>query len=409
MVTVSRLNLNAFPDSPYAAELQGGSPNPRFSPELEAEYVRAQLINSRALIRVVCVLASLLAILRGAEQAAAGFWSSTLPIGLGLVISGSILLAAIAWSAAFERLFVPWARIVVPLRNSIVAAYIAQAAAHGQFEMLMMLPITLIGPFFFLGLRFHTALFSGVLTVVSFVASAILFELALPVAMRSSVFVLMNLVACAFAARHLEKLSRTSFLETRLIADLAQHDSLTGSKNRRVFDEHLARLWPQAIADGRAISILLIDVDFFKAYNDRYGHQAGDQVLRRIAQTLQTFVHRPLDVLARYGGEEFAAVLYDVDGNQAVNVADRMRRAVEELNIEHRGSRTSSKVTISAGVALIQPTLERNSRGALQLADQALYEAKLKGRNRVQFMNEAEYRMLVTGIFSKEASHAGGR
>lgn len=409
MVTVSRLNLNAFPDSPYAAELQGGSPNLCFSPALEAEYVRAQLINSRALIQVVCVLASLLAIFRGAEQAAAGFWNSTVPIGLGLVVSGSILLAAITWSAAFERLFVPWARIVVPLRNSIVAAQIAQAAAHGQFEMFMILPLLLIGPFFFLGMRFHTALFSGVLTVVSFVASAMLFELALPVALRSCIFVLMNLVACAIAARHLEKLSRTSFLETRLIAELAQHDSLTGSKNRRVFDEHLARLWPQAIADGRAIAILLIDVDHFKAYNDRYGHQAGDQALRRVAQTLQTFVARPLDVLARYGGEEFAAVLYDVDGNQAVDVADRMRRAVEELNIEHPSSRTSNRVTISAGVALIQPTLERNPRGALQLADQALYEAKLKGRNRVQFMNEAEYRMLVTGVFVQDPSHAGGR
>lgn len=409
MVTVSRLNLSAFPDSPYAAELQRGGPNLRFSPKLEAEYVRAHLIHSRTLIRVVCVLASLLAIFRGVEQAAAGSWNSTIPIGLGLVISGSIMLASIAWSPAFERLYLPWARIVVPIRNSIVAAHIAETAAHGQLEMLMVLPIVLIGPFFFLGLRFRTALFSGVLTVVSFIAQAIFFELALPVALRSGAFLLMSLIACAIAARHLEKLSRTSFLETHLIAELAQHDALTGTKNRRVFDEHLARLWPQSIEDGRAIAILLIDVDHFKAYNDRYGHQAGDQALRQVAQTVQTFVRRPLDVLARYGGEEFAAVLYDVDGNQAMEIADRMRRAVEELDIEHRGSRTSAGVTISAGVAVIEPTLERNPRGALQLADQALYEAKVKGRNRVELMNEAEYGMLVTGVFSKDSSRAGNR
>jgi PleD family two-component response regulator len=164
------------------------------------------------------------------------------------------------------------------------------------------------------------------------------------VALRAWVFLLMGLVACAFAARHLEKWSRTSFLEARLIAELAQHDALTGTKNRRVFDEHLARLWPQASGDGRTMAVLLIDVDHFKAYNDRYGHQAGDQALRRIAQALQAVASRPLDVLARYGGEEF-----------------------------------------------------------VQLADQALYAAKVGGRNRVELMNEADYRMLVTGVFAKNS------
>jgi diguanylate cyclase (GGDEF)-like protein len=264
----------------------------------------------------------------------------------------------------------------------------------------------LIGPFFFLGLRFRTALLCGVLTAAAFVASAFFFALAPPVALRSIAFLLISLTACAIAARHLETLSRTSFLETRLIAELAQHDALTGTKNRRVFDEHLARLWPRAIEDGRAIAILLIDVDHFKAYNDRYGHQAGDQALRRVAQTVQMFVRRPHDVLARYGGEEFAAVLYDVDAKQAMVIAERMRRAVEELSIERPGSKTVTRVTISTGVAVIEPTLERKPSGALQLADQALYAAKVKGRNRVELMNEAEYGMLVTGVFSKDA--AGG-
>jgi diguanylate cyclase (GGDEF)-like protein len=196
---------------------------------------------------------------------------------------------------------------------------------------------------------------------------------------------------------------RTSFLEGHVIAELAQHDALTGTKNRRVFDDYLARIWPQAMEDGRAIGILLIDVDHFKAYNDNYGHQAGDQALRHVAQTIQKFVRHPLDLLARYGGEEFAVILYDVDGEQAVETAHRVRRAVRELAIEHSGSRTSAGVTISVGVAIVQPTLRRNPRGALQLADQALYEAKAKGRNRVELMDDAEYRMLVTGVFSKKS------
>jgi diguanylate cyclase (GGDEF)-like protein len=409
MVTMPPLSLSSFPNSPYAAELQRGCANLRFSPKLEAEYVHTHLMHSRTLIRVACVLAALLAILRGVELAVTGSWTSILLIDFGLVIAGSILLTSIAWSPAYERAFMRWARIVVPVRNAIVAAHIAVAAAQGQLEMLMVLPILLIGPFFFLGLPFRTALFSGVLTVVSFLAHALFFELAIEVALRSFAFLLMGLVACAIAARHIEKWSRTSFLETHVMAELAQHDALTGTKNRRVFDEHLTHLWPQAIADGRTIAILLIDVDHFKAYNDRYGHQAGDQTLRRVAQTLQRFIRRPLDVVARYGGEEFAAVLYDVDAEQAMDIADRLRRAVEELDIEHRASRTGAGVTISVGIAVVEPTLERNPRGALQLADQALYEAKVKGRNRVELMNESEYRMLVTGVFSKSAARVANR
>lgn len=406
MITVNRLNLSAFPESPYAAELQRNRSNLRFSPKLEAEYIRAHLMHSRTLIRIACLLTVLIVTLRGVEQAAGGAWNSGVQIDFMIVAAGSLILAGIAWSPAFERLFLPCAQIIVPIRNSIGAATIAEIVTQGQLEMLMVLPLTVIGPFFFLGLRFRSALLSGALTAVSFIGHAIYFELALPIALRSCAFLLMALVGCAIAARHLEKLSRTSFLESHLIAELAQHDALTGTKNRRVFDEHLARLWPQAIEDGRALAILLIDVDHFKAYNDSYGHQAGDQALRRVAQTAQTFVRRPLDILARYGGEEFAAVLYDVDGDQAKDIADRVRRAVEELKIEHRGSRTSGGVTISVGVAVVEPVLERNPRGALQLADQALYQAKMRGRNRVELMNEAEYMMLVTGVFSKETALA---
>ncbi|HEY4367606.1 MAG TPA: GGDEF domain-containing protein [Steroidobacteraceae bacterium] len=398
------MNLDTFPGSPYAAELQKSTRQLAFSPDMEAEYTHEHLLNSRALIRVACVLAAALVILRVAEQIAEGVWGGMTLLVFALVTFSSIALASIAWSPAFERLFLPWAQIIVPIRNAIVAAQVAEAASHGQLEMLMVLPILLIGPFFFMGLRLRTALVTGVLTVASFAVFAAFFDLPLPITLRCSAFLVMGLVASAVAARHLDKWSRTAFLETHLIAELAQHDALTGTKNRRVLDEHLARLWPQAIQDGCNIAILLIDVDHFKSYNDRYGHQAGDQALRLVAQTVQTFVHRPLDVLARYGGEEFAVVLYDVDGAQAAGIADRIRRAVEKMPIEHRGSRSSAGVTISVGVAVVEPTPQRDSRGALQLADQALYDAKMRGRNKVELMDEAEYSTLVTGVFSRQHS-----
>jgi diguanylate cyclase (GGDEF)-like protein len=403
-MTLSRPSLAAFPDSPYAVELQRGPPNLRFfNQELEAEYVRDDLIQSRTLIRVVCTLAALLTVFRGVDQAIAGLWDGIPLIDFVLVMGGSILLMAISWSPAFEHSFLWWAPIVVPIRNALVASHLAQAAAYGQLEILMALPLLLIGPFFWLRLRFQTALLSGVLTVVSFTASAIFFELALPVALRSCTFLVLGLIACAIAARHLEVRSRVAFLESNIIAEFAQQDALTGTKNRRVFDECLVRLWRQAMEDGRVMAILLIDVDHFKAYNDRYGHQAGDEALRRVAQTVQAFVYRPLDLLARYGGEEFVAILYDVDKDQAVGVADRIHHAVGQLAIEHRGSRSSSGVTISVGVAVIRPTAKRNPRGALQLADQALYAAKAGGRNRVEYMDDAQYNMLITGAFSTES------
>jgi len=402
MIKGASLNLAAVPDSPDAAELLRARQHLRFSPDVEAEYVRTHLLDSRLLIRVTCVLAAVLAIGRGIEQTVTHFPVGGPAIVLAFVTVASVLLAFLAWSPAFDRLFLPFARVIVPIRNVLVAACIAAAAADGQREMLMFLPVLLFGPFFFLGLSYRTALFTSLLTAAAFIVQAALSELALPVALRAITFMLIALAGCVVAARHLERLSRTSFLETRLISQLAQHDALTGTKNRRVFDEHLARLWPQAIAERRTIAILLIDVDHFKAYNDYYGHQAGDAGLRQIAERLQSIVQGPFDMLSRYGGEEFVAVLFDVDIDQAMAIADRARRAVHDLGIEHRGSRTSATITVSIGLAVINPSPARTPRGALQLADQALYAAKVSGRNRVRVMNEADYGVLVTGVFTKQ-------
>lgn len=398
----------AVPDSPYAAELLRDRSNLSFSPEVEREYLRAHLTNSRALVRVTCVLATVLTLARGVEQIVTGFLHEGSLISLVVVLAASLLLMAVAFSPAFERLFLPVARIFVPARNMVIASCIAASAAYGQFEMFALLPVAVIGPFFFLGLDYRTALYSGVLTGASFLASAVVFALPMPMIVRSAVFLVFGLTACAVAARHVERLARTAFLEARLISRLAQHDPLTGTKNRRVFDEHLTRLWPQAIADGRKIALLLIDVDHFKAYNDCYGHQAGDQTLHQIAQSMQALVQGPQDLLARYGGEEFVAIIYDVAGMEAMDIADRLRRAVQTLDIEHRASPTSPAVTISIGVAVVEPTEGRTPQGALQSADQALYAAKVGGRNRVELMNEADYGMLVTGAFSKEARASFG-
>jgi diguanylate cyclase (GGDEF)-like protein len=397
---VSRLDLSTFPDSPYAAELQGGQGKLRFTPQLEAEYRRERLVSNRTLIRVACVVAIVLALTRSVEQLYEGGGDFTILSELALYIGSSVTLGWIAWSSSFERLYPYWAKILVPLRNSLLAVQAAAAAAHGQPEMLLALPIALMGALFFLGLPFRVSVFCCVVTVAAYVAAATSFSLAATVALHSYVLLVGGVAACIIAVWHLEKLSRQSFLEGHLIAELAQRDPLTGTKNRRVFDEHLELLWQQAVVNERSLAILLVDIDHFKAYNDFYGHQAGDHALRQVAQTIQKSVRRPLDILTRYGGEEFAALLYDVDGEAAAEIAERIRVTVGELNIEHRASRPFSRVTISIGVAAIVPTTQRSPSGAVQLADQALYAAKVQGRNRVELMDTCQHDLLQTGVFA---------
>ena len=400
MVSLRSPDFSAFPESPYAAALREGRPASRFDDEMEQEYLRARLWDGRTLIRAAGTLGVMLVGQRAVERLLTNTWHEPVSITLLILFLASVALAVISWTSLFERAYAPAAHVIVPVRNAIAAIPIAAGVAAGQFELLLFLPLMVIGPFFFLGLRFRIALLSVLLMLVSFSIAAVVAGLALPFAIRACAFLVLCVIACAVCARHFDRWCRTSFLESRLISELVELDPLTGTKNRRVFDEQLARLWQQAIEDRRSLAILLVDVDHFKAFNDRYGHQAGDQALRRVAQALKGLVNRPWDVLTRYGGEEFAAVLYDVDAAQAEQIGDAMRRAVTDLAIEHRASRTGPTVSVSVGVAAIEPAVTRKPRGATQLADEALYEAKLRGRNTVVVLDDAQYKLLVTGVFS---------
>lgn len=394
-----------LPDSPYAAELRKVPPSERFAPQMESEFVRSRVREDRILVRIACVLALVIIGLRGIESLVGinngvAPWRVLCVSIFGLVFASSLMLAWLAFSAGYERRYLPWAKVLVPLRNCALGAPLV-LVARGQPELLTVIPLLMIGPFYFLGLPFRTALITVVLTLVSMCCGAVVAHLPVALALRAGVFLVSAAVVFAVAALKVERLARRSFLEARVMAELAQQDPLTWTKNRRVFDEYLARLWRQAADDGRPLAILLVDVDHFKLYNDRYGHQAGDQALRQVAQAMQSCVRRPLDLVARYGGEEFAAILYDMDAARATETAERIRRAVAALDIEHRGSRAGKRLTISAGAAVVEPTLLRDPSGALQLADEALYQAKSKGRDRTQTMADAEYRLLVTGVFSR--------
>jgi len=164
---------------------------------------------------------------------------------------------------------------------------------------------------------------------------------------------------------------------------LADTDALTGLSNRRRFDETLDIEWQRHSRSGRPLSLLLLDLDHFKAFNDRYGHLVGDDCLRQVGLAIGRTVNRAADLCARYGGEEFGCILPETDGAAARAVAELLRAAVAALAIPHDGSGTASHVTASIGVVTGWPKLGQSPLSLLGLADEQLYAAKHGGRNRV--------------------------
>ncbi len=166
---------------------------------------------------------------------------------------------------------------------------------------------------------------------------------------------------------------------------LASIDSLTQLANRRRFEEFFEREWQRMSREKQPLSIILCDVDYFKLYNDNYGHQAGDSCLQQIAVVLSQSIRRPADTVARYGGEEFIIILPNTDTNGAIYIGEKIRKNVENLQLNHNYSPISDYVTISIGVSTIIPTKEIVLREIIKSADQGLYKAKAKGRNCVFF------------------------
>ena len=164
---------------------------------------------------------------------------------------------------------------------------------------------------------------------------------------------------------------------------LSTNDGLTGIANRRRFDELLECSWRQAFRRREPISLLMIDVDHFKAYNDNYGHLAGDDCLKKVAGRLKDFARRPGDNVARYGGEEFVCILSDTDPLGANEYAEMVLQGIRELNIPHEFSETSNIITASIGVATAIPREESVPEQLLDAADRALYTSKREGRNRI--------------------------
>lgn len=185
-------------------------------------------------------------------------------------------------------------------------------------------------------------------------------------------------------AYHALRESQQQLLNTNLVLQrLIKSDGLTGLANRRHFDEYLEIEWKRALRDQSELSLLMIDVDYFKAYNDQHGHVAGDEVLRRVGESLRGSCTRATDLAARYGGEEFAVIMPGTAAGGARLQAEKIRRAVEALGIPHNLPQPGSPISVSIGIATVRPSPERDPLSLVIKADEGLYLAKHSGRNQV--------------------------
>lgn len=250
----------------------------------------------------------------------------------------------------------------------------------------------------------YTYIFSGLLFAQAALSSLIftflylileVFQLGITSEISSQViFLLFANAAGTLACIHYENTMRRNFIKQRKLEDLAQKDVLTGIYNRRYFEDNYQRICRQAFRENKYLTVMLIDVDYFKNYNDRYGHIKGDKALQKVAQSLNSIVKRPLDIVARYGGEEFVVVCYNSRKNFAQSLAEQILEQVESLNIPHCKSNASNYLTLSIGGAVAIPETKAGYHKLLGTADIALYEAKRSGRNQAIIWEAEDFKTL---------------
>jgi diguanylate cyclase (GGDEF)-like protein len=387
-------------ETPAARQLRAGFRWLRFERELEREYRREQASQRLPQIRVNLYLAAALIVAFGGLNtlvlgtgAPASIWA----VQFGVLLPVALAAIVITHLPNGRRIYPRLAPVLVPIAGLAVISIELQAAKVDVHSLFATVVLASVFTYYLVGLLFYEAVRANALTWAAYVAFGLASGVSdMHVVYNAIVLLLANVVG-ASVAYGLETVLRAHFLEARLLSEAASRDGLTALYNRRRFDEHLERVWQQAQRDGTTLALLLVDIDFFKRYNDRHGHQAGDECLRSVAAALQRAARRPLDFVARYGGEEFAIVLFDPSREYVRDLATRIHAGMASLAIPH-GESVAPVVTVSIGAAYVAPTLERSSHGFVQLADEALYEAKGNGRNQTAF-RDVEYADLQTGSF----------
>jgi diguanylate cyclase (GGDEF)-like protein len=389
-------------NSPFAAQLERGFANLKFQGFLERDFqevlFRQNLTRARYAALILLAAAIILTAVEWVADNAmtvdtgTAFRFFTIMPALGLIILATFY-------SALERHYT-WIATVSASALGLAVVFKSQAAAAGGEDPFSTIGLVLVILYIclFPGLLFRiSVVVAASLVVVYFALGAMLGVAIEPLAYATTLLAATVLIS-GLASYNLEYVLRMSFLETRLLNELAERDGLTGLYNRRVFDDFMRRLWRQSQREEVPLQIVFVDIDYFKIYNDLYGHQAGDDCLKRVARCIAESAKRPFDFAARYGGEEFVLVLYGPPQEHAHTVPEQVRLDVKDLAIGHEGSDVGDVVTVSVGAALAAPGTRRSLAGAIQMADEALYEAKRAGRDRLVCKSATDYEV-ETGKF----------
>ena len=396
-------------DSQVLRQLETGTPDLRFNPFLEKEYreychtqkvSRGRLAASVAFIFALAV-SSLEILLR---DSLVGQTPSLLPVAVLAPLFGLILLTT--YIPALGRHYEVIAASAITLAG-LSSIYVTQIASLNDASYLLA-SVVLINLYAcrFLGLRFGVGVPLAAFLVVAHAVIGLAVGLPTGELLYMTAILGAATVIATVSSYNWERTMRKAFIEQRMLNELAQRDGLTGLYNRRIFDDYIQRVWRQARRDHVPVEVIFIDIDHFKVYNDLHGHQAGDDCLRRVAASISRAAKRPFDFSARYGGEEFVLVLYGPPDDYARTLPEQLRQDIIELAIQHEGSHVAPTITVSIGVALADPSSGRSLTGAIQAADEALYEAKQSGRNRVIFKDASESEV-ETGNFRAATGRAG--
>jgi diguanylate cyclase (GGDEF)-like protein len=276
--------------------------------------------------------------------------------------------------------------VIVTGASVMIMSGLAAAVGQPQFQMGDVLVV--VYAILFLGLLYRAVIVVAISLTAGFVGIGLYLGVSAEHLIFASCVMFATALMSALSAVRMERLLRANFIENRLLNDIAERDGLTGLYNRRMFDSLTNRLWLQAKRNKDALQIILVDIDHFKAFNDLYGHQAGDASIRQVANIIERAAKRPFDFCARYGGEEFALVLYAPSGDPTA-LSEQIRRETLALAIPHVHS-DAKLLTVSIGSATAAPDSKRSLAGLIQTADEALYRAKQLGRNRALHVDAAE-------------------
>jgi diguanylate cyclase (GGDEF)-like protein len=357
----------------------------RFPPELEAEYRRSRRETDRRWARMSLLVA--LSTVLG--FAVIDHWVLPGPriahsdlVRFALHLPMVLTMLVLTGDRFFDRWYQPSIQVAAPL----FALGTVMMATQASPEQLPLISARLVLAAFFFYFMLTLSLAAALRTNAILMVAYGIVGVTGAVAWHAATYQLWTLFCAnligAAGCYALERANRMAFLDRRQLAEVAMHDGLTGLLNRAALEEQVRALYRQAERDRLAVSVVLIDIDHFKAFNDRYGHQAGDRCLRDVAAAVRQAAHRrPLDLVARYGGEELIAVLIGADSAHAESTARAVLESVRELRIPHAGSLTRPYVTASVGTATLEPGSEYSHDMAVQMADRALYGAKAQGRD----------------------------